>query len=258
MIRTLLLAGAVSLSPVALWAQTQTNPRATRPERPTVATHAWTIAPGYFELESGVEWDRYPDASHGLVTPTLLKIGIAARTQLGLLGSLSHPPGGRVGSGDFTVLLKQRLADHLPLLGAVAVIPGLKFPTGSLSRGTGTTDWSVLLVSSNQLGAVSLDVNAGYTRRSGDGTRAPRDASLWTIAIGAPLAGPLGLTAEVFGNPATSGPAGAASTVGFLAGPTLAVRPSLTLDCGAIIRVHGSQPNALYAGLVYNLGRVRP
>ena len=242
--------------PAALRAQTVPNPRATRPERPTVATHAWTIAPAYVELEAGVEWDHNADGSHAFTTPTLLKIGAAARTQIGILTSLNRPPGASLGLGDLTILLKQRLADHLPIFGAVAVIPGLKLPTGGTPRGTTTTDGSVLVVSSNQLGSVSLDVNVGYTYRSGNGTHAPRSATLWTISTGGPLAGPLGFAAELFGLPATRGPAGARSAAAVLAGPTLALRPWLTLDLGVIAHVQGPQADALYCGLVYNLGRL--
>ena len=98
--RTLLLAAAVSFAPVALWGQEAADPRAVRPERPTVATHAWTVAPRYLELETGVEWDRNPDASHAVLTPTLLKIGIAARTHResgpGADGDWQYPVAGLV------------------------------------------------------------------------------------------------------------------------------------------------------------------
>jgi hypothetical protein len=253
--RALVLTVAVLLAPGVLRAQDAPRPRVALPERPTVATHAWTVAPGVLELETGVEWDRNRDASHALSTPTLLKIGIAARTQLGLQWSLSRPPGTPLGPGDFIIVLKQRLADSLPVLGAFAVIPSVKFPTGGQSRGTGTTDWSLLLVSSNQLGPVSLDVNVGYTRRSGDGTLAPKDATLWTVSAGIPLAGPLGLAAEAFGLPATTGPAGAAGSVALLTGPTLALHPWWIVDLGVIVHLTGPQPDALYTGMVYNFGR---
>jgi glucose-1-phosphate thymidylyltransferase len=41
-----------------LSAQTAPDPRAVQPERPTVATHAGTVAPGWVELETGVEFDH--------------------------------------------------------------------------------------------------------------------------------------------------------------------------------------------------------
>ena len=224
----------------------------------TMGTHAWTVAPGYSEIEVGVEWDRSPDGSHALVVPAFLKIGFDPRTQLGLLTSLNRPSGTSIGVGDFTIFLKYRLADHLPLLGAVAVIPAVKLPTGAASRGTTTTDGSIFLVSSNQIGGFSLDVNAGYTLRSGNGTKAPRDATLWTVAVGGPLHGPWGLAAEGFGFPATGGPAGAPNAVAVLAGPTLAVSPRWTLDLGAILHLRGRQPDALYFGFVHNVGRPFP
>jgi len=56
-----LLAVALSLAPIALQGQEATDPRAVRPERPTVATHAWTVEPRYLELETGIEWDRNPE-----------------------------------------------------------------------------------------------------------------------------------------------------------------------------------------------------
>src|SRR5437764_1362781 len=41
------------------------DPHAVQPERPTVATHAGTVAPGWSEIEAGIERDRYADGSHG-------------------------------------------------------------------------------------------------------------------------------------------------------------------------------------------------
>ena len=69
-------------------------------------------------------------------------------------------------------------------------------------------------------------------------------------------AGALGWVAELYGYPATSGPAGADSIVAFLAGPTIAVRDWLVLDVGAIVAIAGPQPRAFYAGVTYNVGRL--
>ena len=83
--------------------------------------------------------------------------------------SLVGPPNGTLGIGDLAVVLKYRVAEHLPLVGSFAILPGLKVPAADASRGTTTTDVSLLLVSSHRFGATSLDVNLGYVRRSGDG-----------------------------------------------------------------------------------------
>ncbi len=251
------LSVSLAITPTCVSAQSAPadNPRTVKPERPTVATHAFTVRPGYAELETGGEWDRYRDHSRGLVIPALLKLGITSRTQLGLATGLVKPDGVSTGVGDFALVLKQRVADSLPVLGAVAIIPSVKFPTASAKRGTTTTDASLLLVSSHVFGSLALDINLGYTRRSGDGSHAPKDATLWTVSFGAPLVGPLGMVAEVFGYPQTTGAAGSDATAALLTGPTFQLRDELALDAGAIIRLAGPQPNAWYAGLTYNFGK---
>lgn len=255
------LAATVALLAAAVAAAQEPprDPHAVQPERPTVATHAYTVAPGWLEIEAGVELDRYPDGSWGATAPVVLKIGLASRLQLDLDGAVLHPPqGGTTGIGDLAVGLKWRVLDGAPLLGDFSVLPSLKVPTASAASGlgTGTTDVGLLLISSHQLGPISLDINLGYTRRDGANTRAPRSASLWTVSFGGSVVAGLGWTAEVYGYPGTSGPAGQAPIVAFLVGPTLLARSWLALDAGVIVPVSGPQPRALYAGGVWNMGRL--
>jgi hypothetical protein len=132
----------------------------------------------------------------------------------------------------------------------------LKVPTGSGETGTKTTDASILVISSHHIGDVAMDLNAGYTHRSGDGTNAPTNATVWTASFGGPFAGPVGWVAECYGYPATSGPSGQRSIVALLGGPTFTLRPWLVFDAGVIVPVTGPQPRALYAGAVYNVGRI--
>ncbi|MGB7211737.1 MAG: hypothetical protein WBC97_03845 [Gemmatimonadales bacterium] len=242
----------------AVRAQVPTDPHAVQPERPTVATHAYTVAPGWLEIEAGAEFDRYSDKSRGGSAPVLVKLGLGRRTQLDLFASATAPPGRGLGVGDAGFALKWRVIDGSRWLGDLALQPSIKFPTGASAegRGTGTTDAGIIIISSRHLGPVELDVNFGYTRRSGDGTMAPRDATLWTASFGGPIRGRFGWVAECFGYPATSGPAGAGSVVALLAGPTLLLRPWLALDAGIIAPISGTQPSAMYLGTVYNLGRV--
>jgi len=242
--------------PAPAAADTSKNPHAAQPERPTVATHAGTVAPGWLELETGVERDRIDPNASLLSTPTVFKIGLASQVQLSLYGTAVRPPGGSLGLGDAAVGVKWRLVDDAPILGDFAVLPALKFPTGSDETGTKTTDVSVLLISSHQFGDVAMDLNAGYTHRSGDGLNAPSNATLWTASLGGPLAGVLGWVAECYGYPATSGPSGQSSIVALLAGPTFTVRQWFVFDAGVIVPVTGPQPRALYAGAVYNVGRI--
>jgi hypothetical protein len=239
-------------------AQTQ-DPHEAQPERPTVATHAGTVAPGWLEIEAGGEFDRYNDDSHGIGFPLTIKLGLSPNIQFSLFPSAVQSPGvSGVQVGDLAFGLKWRLADDLPILGRFAVLPSIKLPTGSTATGagTGTVDGNMLLISSNEFGSVELDINLGYTRRSGDGTTAPQSATLWTISFGGPAVGALGWTAELYGLPGTSGNAGKSPVVAALFGPTFTVESWLVLDLGIIEPVSGPQAHAVYCGCVWNIGRM--
>lgn len=241
-------------------AATPTDSHAAQPERPTVATHAGTVAPGWVELEAGVERDQL-DGAHALLTATVLKLGIVPRVQLELLGSFQHLSGSLPaysGFGDVGAALKWRVLENAPVLGDFALQPSLKLPAGSAQHGTGTgtTDVALLLISSHDWGNYALDLNVGYTRRSGDGTAAPKNATLWAVSFGAAVYAKLGWVAEMYGYPRTSGGAGQNGIVGFLTGPTFTVEKWLVLDAGAILPLTGAQPHALYAGLTWNIGKL--
>jgi len=242
-------------------AQTANDPHAAQPERPTVATHAGTVAPGWLEIETGLEFDRYADKSRGGSAPTVFKIGLAPKLQLSVQTPIARPAGGgsTTGIGDASVGLKWRLLEGAPLLGDFAIFPSMKFPTGSSNTGagTGTTDGGLLLISSHDLNGIAMDINVGVTRRSGDGGDVPKTSTVWTLSFGGPLSGPLGFSAEIFGYPKTTGPAGGDAIVAVLAGPTWTARDWLVFDAGVIVKVTGDQPNALYAGMTWNVGGTR-
>jgi hypothetical protein len=243
------------------WAQEATDPREAMPERPTVATHAYVVAAGIVELETGIQWQR-PRPDVGLLSgPTLFKIGLGRKLQLDVAPgwAWAGADGGRqAGFSDLVVGVKWRLAEHLPILADLSIQPTLKIPTGSLRRGTGTgtTDVNILVISSRKVGPVSLDLNLGYTRRSGDGAKAPKDSTVWTASAGIPLVGGLQWDAEIFGYPGTSGPAGYAPIVAFLTGPAFQVRRYLVLDAGLIVDISGFGGTAFYTGVTWNMGRL--
>ena len=112
-------------------------------------------------------------------------------------------------------------------------------------------------VSIHDLGPVAMDINVGYTRRTGDGTNAPTASVLWTVSFGGAIAGSLGWTGECFGYPRTTREIGAQpSIVALLGGPTYLIKKWLAIDAGVILPLTGPQPHALYAGGVYNVGRM--
>jgi hypothetical protein len=253
-VTTLALAALTACAP-ALAERSAPDPRAVQPERPSVATHAGTVAPGFAELETGVERDWLSDGAHAFLVPSVLKIGLAPRAQLSLFLPAGSSSGIPLGIGDVAAGVKWRIVDSDGPLQRVAVLPTVKFATGG-DRGTRTTDAGLLLIDSRAVGPVSLDLNGGVTRRTGDGRSAPRTATLWTASLGAPVAGPVGWQLECFGYPGTHGPSAAPPIVAILTGPTLGAWRTLALDAGVILPVAGPQPRAVYAGLVTNLGHL--
>ena len=242
--------------PSSLGAQEEPDPRAVQPERPTVATHAHTVAPGYFEIESGVEGDRVSSGTRAWVAPSVLKVGLTRHTQLNVSSAAYTSGAGQSsGVGDVTLGLKWRLLDNHPLLGDFALLPTVKLANGSATAGTGTgtRDLGLTVIASYEIGSVAMDLNATYTRvGAGDGAPAT-DAALWTASFGAPVAGSVSWVAELFGTPTIDG-SGTPSGVALLTGPTLLVSPALNLDLGLITPLRGELRNALYAGVVWNLG----
>ena len=260
--RMSLLSFAFSLgaltTPGALSAQdtTERNPHAVQPERPTVATHAGTVARGWVELEEGGEWDKLDDGSRVFVAPTNLKIGLAPRAQANVLFNLIHTSGPTrsLEVGDLTLGVKYRIVDGDRILGDFAILPAVKLPTGTSGATTGTTDFSLLLISSRDVGPVAVDLNVGQTRRTGNGSDAPKTSGIWTASFGFPVRGPLGGVLEFFGYQRTTGPVGTDATVAMLAGPTFLAREWLAIDAGVIVPITGPQARAFYTGFVWNFG----
>jgi hypothetical protein len=244
----------VLLCTLARVAAAQQNPHDAQPERPTVATHAGTVARGWLEIETGVEADRM-DGATSLVVPTTLKIGLAPRLQLSLVGSMVNATSSP-SAIDAAVGVKWRLADSLPVVGAFAILPGLQLPVGSVDRGSGTTDAWLLLISSRHFGDVEMDLNAGYARRIDNSPTAPKTTTVWTASFGGPLWRAFGWVGEVYGFPGTSGLNGSSPIVAVLAGPTYTEKPWLVLDAGVIVPIRGPQPHAVFAGATYNVGRI--
>ena len=217
------------------------------------------MAPGYFEVETGVQGNRVDAGSRAYAVPTVLKVGLSSHLQLNL-GSPAFLPGAgqQAGLGDVSVGVKWRLLDDHPVLGDFALLPTIKFPTGSTSdgTGTGTTDAGLTAIASYDVHGVSMDLNVAYTRVGVTSELSGPDAALWTASFGLPVAGRLSWVAELFGVPRVDGASPPPATA-LLTGPSFLVSPGLNLDLGIIAPIHGDMPNAIYAGLVWNLGTFR-
>jgi hypothetical protein len=234
------------------------DPHTAEPERPTVATPASTVARGWVEIEFGGQRSEAGGVTSAS-TPTVLKIGLASRVQLSVFGNWSDLTGRgahAAGFADAAVGVKWRIADRAPVVGDFAVLPTITLPTGARGIGSGTTALGILLISSHEIGPLALDLNAGYTHRSGSGSRAPRASTLWTVSLASALVGPLGWVGELSGLPGTGGPSGSAPIVACLFGPTVTARNWIVFDAGISPTLRGAQPSYVYAGVTWNIGRL--
>src|SRR2546425_8774864 len=86
------------------------SPRAANPERPSVATHAYVVAPGYAELEQGVRAQGVGDFRAATTWEFNLKLGLTRHAQLGLFGTGYARRARGAGVGDVGLALKLRTA----------------------------------------------------------------------------------------------------------------------------------------------------
>jgi len=257
----LVAATAVGFAAPARGQTVPEDPREAKPERPTVATHAHVVARGIVELEMGGQFQHPAPGASLFLVPTLFKIGLAARVQMDIAPGLQRiSAAGESISGltDSQVGIKWQLTAGAPVVGDFALQSLLKLPTGSIvnGSGTGTTDLNLLAISSHAFGPLALDINVGYTRRSGDRSIVPKSSMSWTCSAAVELTERVGWVGEVFGYPGTAGPSGAPAIVAFLTGPTFVVQKYFVIDAGAIVNVSGFGGTAVYAGLTWNMGRL--
>src|SRR5216117_1525292 len=102
------------------------SPRAANPERPTFATHAYAVAPGYAELEHGLRVER--GAGDATAWDYNLKIGVVRQVQFAFFGAgFIHTSAGG-GVGDVGVALK--LSASVSPRATLALASSVSFPTG--------------------------------------------------------------------------------------------------------------------------------
>ena len=239
----------ITLGLLLLVVQGPPAPWTANPERPTVATHAYTVAPGYAELEQGVRAFGLRHFSEFTAWDVNLKIGLDRGLQLGLFGLPYARSGAGGGMGDVGVALK--LSRELSPKAAVAIVPAVTVPTGDNSRGHGAGRTLVGLVGvfSADLsdgGGLHFDANAGPVSI---GAGKPQ----WFTSIGLSVGGSVGVATELFNY--TSGGA-APRQGGFLAALMIQVSESVVLDVGGVRGLGDESPHQVFVGLTTNLGAI--
>ena len=237
-----------ALSLLLLLAQGPPPPWAANPERPTVATHAYTVAPGYGELEQGVRAFGLRKFSEFTAWDVNLKIGLEPGLQLNLFGLPYARSGAGGGMGDVGASLK--LSRALSPKSAIAIVPAVTVPTGDNSRGLGagrTLGSLVGVFSADLSSAVHFDANAGPM---GIGAGTP----LWFTSIRWSFGGgSVKVATELFD--LTSGGA-AVRQRGFLGAVMVTASPSVVLDLGGVRGLVDGTPHQVFVGLTANLGAI--
>lgn len=242
------LGAAASLAGADPRAAAPQSPRQANPERPTFATHAYAVAPGYAELEQGLSARGVASLREATSWVVDLKVGVSHNVQAALSGPLySRTPDGW-GIGDLGGTLKLR-TDFSPRMAAAAVT-SVTAPTGSVSEGTGAgraLGALTAVLSVDLPHTFHVDANAGP---QGIGAGAPQ---MFVSVAGARALGRAGVTLEVFNF--GSGGAGSHNS-GVLGAITLRLAEWAVADAGGVARIASGTPDEVFVGLTTNLGRI--
>ena len=240
------LGAAAALATGAAAPAVAQSPRAANPERPTFATHAYAVAPGYAELEQGLAARGTGSLRDATSWDVNFKVGLSRHVQLGLFGPLYARASAGSGVGDLGAALKVRT--DLSPRAAVALVPSVTAPTGSEARGLGAGRalGGLVAVVSADLPGVHVDVNAGP---QGIGAGAPQ----WFVSLGGSRTfGRVGLAVELF----EFTPGGAGSRLaGVLGAVTIRLAEWAVVDAGGAAGATDGTPDQVFVGITTNLGR---
>jgi hypothetical protein len=241
-----MLAVWLVLAAPLLGAQQADDGHAARPERPTVATHAFSVARGYLEIESGVARVQQ-DGERDLSMIVTSKLGIAKHLQLTVTTSITNGSPGVTALDPVFAGVKWQLTPEREGRPTFALMPGVTFANGP--RRASDAAFSLIGVMSQPLGPVSMDLNVAATRLNGANGQVPY---LWTASFGGALAGPFGWGLELSGSGGSDG-ANPSQLLGYVG---YTVKPWLVLDVGWSSPPSGAGAKTLFAGATYNVGRV--
>lgn len=225
------------------------SPRAANPERPTVATHAYTVAPGFAELEQGARAFGVSGLGEGSAWDLNLKIGLRPGLQLGFFGPGYVRTGAGAGVGDVGWSLKASRV--ISPKASIAMVPAVTVPTGDAGRGLGAGRALGSLVgvfSADLPGGFHFDANAGPV-----GIGAGRSQWFTSVGLAHGGVGPVGVAFELFDF--TGGGVGTRQR-GLLAAVMVTVADWVVLDAGGVRGLVDGTPDQLFLGMTTNVGRI--
>jgi hypothetical protein len=221
--------------------------REANPERPTLATHAYSVACGYAELEQGARAFGIASLRDATMWEFNLKIGVGHGVQLAAFGPGYMRTAAGSGVGDLGATIKVSRA--LSQRAAGALVTSATFPTGDARRGFGAgrvLGNAIVVLSVDLPAQFHSDVNIGPTS-IGDGK--PQ----WFASFGVSRGGRIGFATEL--SEFTPGAVGPRQTRA-LGALVLRAAPWVVVDVGGAVGLTGQTPDQLSVGVTTNLGRI--
>jgi len=205
---------------------------AVTPYRPSVSTPAALSAPGWLEVEAGIQSSRANDPKRRESLPYTLKFAFTPDWGIRIGGDaivLQRDADGSAlrGGGDTTIVLKRRLA--MNDASAFGIELGAKLPTAGSGLGSGNSDVGLNgIYSADFAHGWHLDLNVTTTHLGGVDAGIRPWQTGWASALARNVTERLGVVAELSG----THQGGAGSTSQALIASSYAVSPGLTLDLG--------------------------
>jgi hypothetical protein len=202
------------------------------PYRPSVSAPAQLSAPGWLEVELGLQRSRADDPQRRDTLPYALKLAFTPDWGIRLQGDAvvrEQAADGRSlrGAGDTSVVLKRRFAvDDASAFGLEA---GVKFATARTGLGSGHTDAGLTgIYSSDFAPKWHVDVNLSATHLGGVDAGESAWQRAWAAAVSRNLTDQWSVVGELSGTQR----GGAGRTSQALMAASYSVSPGLTVDAG--------------------------
>jgi len=246
---------AAALSP-AHAAADDDGPSAT-PYRPSVSTPAALSAPGWLEIEAGLQHDRESAVARRDSAPLTFKLaftpdwGVRVGVDAWVRGR--DDAGSTNGVGDTSVVVKRRFA--IDDDSAFGVEAGIGVPTArkGLEGGSGKPDWSLIGIYSADFGPWHSDVNVVATRLGGPEAGTSRTEVLLAAGLSRALGDRWSVGAELSGTHRK----GVDDTRQLLLAASYSVTRRLVVDVGAARSLRSGTPVwAAFTGFTWLAARV--
>lgn len=202
------------------------------PYRPSVSTPAALSAPGWLEVEAGLQRSRADDPQRRDTLPVTLKLAFSADWGMRVGGDafvrqLNADGSRSKGGGDTTVVLKRRFAvDSASAFGAELSV---KIPTARGDLGSGHTDVGFNGIYSADFGSNwHVDLNVSATHLGGTPPGESSWQKGWAASLSRNLTDRWGVVAELSGTQR----GGAGRTAQALVATSYSVSPALAVDLG--------------------------